>query len=227
MRHHTITQYLKMLSGILLFVCFSGWADAAASSEQNGIDDPFAGWGKAGYNTDQYQTGFLEKLKTSGRQLGFIKSLNPSKRGFGTLMRTAGVEAFRGKRIQLTSYIKTVKAKSAGAWFRVNGEKKTLAFDNMSDRRIRGTQDWKQVSLVLDIPEDAVTVSYGIMLEGKGKVWFEQPVFQVVDLTVRTTERSRMRIRTLELESEPFKVVSKSGGAGQTSSTKTNTDGAK
>ena len=156
-----------------------------------------------------YQTGFLEKLKTSGRQLGFIKSLNPSKRGFGTLMRTADIEAFRGKRIQLISYIKTVDAKSAGAWFRVNGEKKTLAFDNMSDRRIRGTHDWQEVSLVLDIPDDAKTVSYGIMLEGKGKVWFEQPEFEVVDLTVRTTERKRNRIRTLELESQPFTVFSK------------------
>jgi hypothetical protein len=215
MHYLKITQYLKMLPCILLLVCFSGWTAAAVSSKVDDVD-PFSGWGKAGYNTDQYQTGFLEKLKTSGRQLGFIKSLNPSKRGFGTLMKTASVEAFHGRRIRLISYIKTVDAKSAGAWFRVNGEKKTLAFDNMSNRRIRGTHDWKQVSLVLDIPEGAKTVSYGVMLEGKGKVWFEQPEFEVVDYTVRTTERKRNQIRTLELESDLYHAVSKPRSAGTT-----------
>ncbi len=198
MHHHTITQSLKMLLGMSVLMCFSSVA---------AVSDPFTGWGKAGYNTDQYQTGFLEKLKDSGRQLGFIKSLEPSKRGFGTLMRTAGIEQFKGKRIELVSYIKTSNAKSAGAWFRVNGEKVTLAFDNMSDRRIRGTKDWQRVSLVLDIPAEAVSVSYGILLEGDGKVWFEQPAFAIVDLTVKTTERSRLKLEDLKMENDHFRVV--------------------
>ncbi|MCJ8275043.1 MAG: hypothetical protein MJK04_37280 [Psychrosphaera sp.] len=198
MRHHTFTQSLKMLLGISVLMCFSSFA---------AVPDPFTGWGKAGYNTDQYQTGFLEKLKDSGRQLGFIKSLDPSKRGFGTLMRTAGIEQFKGKRIELVTYIKTSKARSAGAWFRVNGEKVTLAFDNMSDRRIRGTKDWQKVSLVLDIPEDAVSVSYGILLEGDGKVWFQKPTFDIVDLTVKTTERSRLKLDDLQMENKHFQAV--------------------
>lgn len=198
MRHHTITQSLKMLLGMSVLMCFSSVA---------AVSDPFTGWGKAGYNTDQYQTGFLEKLKDSGRQLGFIKSLDPSKRGFGTLMRTAGIEQFKGKRIELVSYIKTSNAKSAGAWFRVNGEKTTLAFDNMSDRRIHGTKDWQKVSLVLDIPVEAVSVSYGILLEGDGKVWFEQPTFGLVDLTVKITERSRLELDDLQMENKHFRAV--------------------
>jgi hypothetical protein len=203
MRLPPLTQSFKMLLGMSLFVCFSTVSAAVNSAgSPPPVDTQFSGWGKAGYNTDQYQTGFLEKLKDSGRQLGFIKSLNPSKRGFGTLMRTAGIAEFRGKRIRLTSNIKTVNAKSAGAWFRVNGEKKTLAFDNMSDRRMVGTHDWERVSLVLDIPVDAESVSYGVMLEGDGKVWFEKPTFQVVDLTVRVTEHKKTPIGRLEVTSK-------------------------
>ena len=72
----------------------------------------------------------------------------------------------------------------------------------MSERRIEGTQDWTKVTLVLDIPEEATSVSYGILLEGSGKVWFHEPKFQIVDLTVKTTERSKTELQQLQLESE-------------------------
>ena len=208
MRRHTLISSTKLLVGTLLMVCCSVFAEGADDQVQT----EFVGWGKAGYNPEQYQTGFLEKLPGSGRQIGFIKSLDPSKRGFGTLMRTAAIQEHRGKRIQLTSFIKTSNADSVAAWFRVNGKTKTLAFDNMSDRRIKGSKDWDRVNLVLDIPVEAESVSYGIMLEGKGKVWFETPTFQVVDQTVRTTNRKRHNIRTLELESKSLQVVGKPRG---------------
>ena len=77
----------------------------------------------------------------------------------------------------------------------------------MSDRRIRGTKDWQKVSLVLDIPEDAVSVSYGILLEGDGKVWFQKPTFDIVDLTVKTTARSRLKLDDLQMENKHFQAV--------------------
>ena len=164
--------------------------------------DRFEGWGKAGNNAEQYTTGFIEKTHPSQPQVGFIRSKEPNEQDFGTIMRTAGISQQKGKRIQLTSKIKTENASSAGAWFRVNGKNKTLAFDNMSERRIKGTQDWTEVTLVLDIPQEATSVSYGILLEGNGKVWFHEPKFQIVDLTVKTTERSKAELRQLQLESQ-------------------------
>lgn len=198
MQRHCWVTPIKTLVGLLLLATLSTTANTFNRQQP----DPFFGWSKAGFNTDQYHTGFLEKAKESERHLGFIKALQPSKRGFGTLMQTAGIEQYKGQRIQLTAYIKTAKAKSAGAWFRVNGEKKTLAFDNMNGRRLTGTNDWKKVTLVLDIPHEAESVSYGVLLEGKGQVWFEQPTFQIVNLTVRTTEQDKRELLQLQLQKQ-------------------------
>lgn len=178
-----------------LIICVSALAANPQKSR-------FAGWGKAGYNPDQYKTGFIEKTHPEQPQVGFIRSLSPNKEDFGTIMRTAGISNHKGERIQLISYIKTEDATSAGAWFRVNGKNKTLAFDNMSERRIIGSKKWTQVTLVLDIPEEATSVSYGILLEGTGKVWFHEPRFKVVDQTVKTTERSKSELHQLQLEYE-------------------------
>ena len=186
---------------LLLAILLAGTATAATAQQK----DPFSGWGKAGSNPAHYQTGFLEKAQPQDRQLGFVKSVKNNRKGFGTLMRTASTTGIAGKRIQLTTFLKTDKAGSAAAWFRVNGERKTLAFDNMINRRIKGTVDWQMVTLVLDIDEDADSVSYGVMLEGKGQVWFAEPTFQVVDDTIATTGMTpaqRKRLDTLHLQDQ-------------------------
>lgn len=210
MKQHFILSLAQLMLGALIFVSPVALAEGdAKGSEQQHQDVVQKGWGKAGYNAHQYRTGFLDKQKeiTQDNQVGFIQSLKPSLRSFATLMRTAGIEDYRGKRIQLTSYIKTSNAGSAGAWFRVNGKTQTLALDNMANRRLSGNKDWREVTLVLDIPTEAETVSYGVLLEGKGKVWFEVPVFHVVDETVAVTSRKRRAI-------SPLAVQRKSTGLG-------------
>lgn len=194
-------QLIRYILMPFLLVAFAmGSHSVVAQSDGSGQPDPLEGWGKAGYNTEQYQTGFLTKLSTNGRHLGFIKAIDPGFRSFATLMRSANIEELRGKRIQLKIFIKTEKARSVGAWFRVENDNKTLVLDNMSDRRITGTKDWKEVSLVLDIPDSAKSVSYGVLLEGSGQVWFETPTFHIVDQSVRTTNRSRKQLKPLDIE---------------------------
>lgn len=211
---------LKQLQSTLTTLMLLSLFVSLSANATNPAKDKFKDWGKAGYNSDEYTTGFIEKTHPEQPQVGFIRSLQPNKQDFGTIMRTAGITQQKGKRIQLWSKLKTQDANSAGAWFRVNGKKRTLAFDNMSERRIEGTQDWVEVSLVLDIPEDATSVSYGILLEGEGKVWFQEPKFRVVDLTVKTTQRSKSELKQLQLENK-IRYANQKNKKDNTSSTNT------
>lgn len=196
MRLYFRMPVIELILIALLMFCGTAFAEV----DNEGRPDPLEGWGKSGYNTEQYQTGFLTTLSKNGRHLGFIKSLSPNFRSFATLMRSANIEELRGKRIQLRTFIKTNSARSVGAWFRVEGKNRTLALDNMSDRRITGSKDWREVSLVLDIPNNAESVSYGVLLEGRGQVWFETPTFHIVDLTVNTTNRKKKQLKPLAIE---------------------------
>jgi hypothetical protein len=61
------------------------------------------------------------------------------------------------------------------------GRPKVLAFDNMRGRSVRGTEDWRKVRVVLDVPEEADRIYYGFLLSGKGAVRADQFELEEVD----------------------------------------------
>jgi hypothetical protein len=76
----------------------------------------------------------------------------------------------------------------AGLWMRVDGKnQQMLSFDNMQDRPIRGTLDWKQYAIVLDVPRESIGIFFGILLVGPGEVWLANVQFAIVNNTVPKT----------------------------------------
>lgn len=71
---------------------------------------------------------------------------------------------------------------------RVDKESKHVAFDNMHDRPITGTTDWKKYDVVLDVPEVATGISFGVLLTGSGTVRLSGSKFEIVGPTVLTTD---------------------------------------
>ncbi|WP_299434641.1 S41 family peptidase [uncultured Aquimarina sp.] len=80
---------------------------------------------------------------------------------------------YQGKKIKLTGYIKTENVTDgyAGLWMRIDP---SVGFDNMNDRGIKGTTDWKQYEITLDLnPQNAQKIVIGGLLVGKGKMWID------------------------------------------------------
>ena len=77
----------------------------------------------------------------------------------------------------------------AGFWLRVDqeGSEQSLSFDNMHDRPIKGTTDWKKYEIVLDVPNNASNIAFGALLAGTGQIWFANINFEIVDNSVPTT----------------------------------------
>jgi hypothetical protein len=57
-------------------------------------------------------------------------------------------------------------------------------FDNMNNRPILADTDWQQYALVVDVPEESTSMSFGLFLIGAGKMWLDEVKFEVVDKTV-------------------------------------------
>ena len=78
-----------------------------------------------------------------------------------------------GQRIRVTGWLKTSDAQDwASAFVIILGKNNLhLAYDDMSDRPIRGTTDWQQVELVTDLPNEPCTVYFGPDLYGPGELW--------------------------------------------------------
>ena len=70
---------------------------------------------------------------------------------------------------------------------RIDKEAKQLAFDNMQGRPIKGSTGWKQYDVVLDVPQDATGIFFGVLLSGSGTVRISGAKFEIVGPSVPIT----------------------------------------
>jgi hypothetical protein len=113
--------------------------------------------------------------------------------GFGALSQLIRVDNYRGKRVRFSAYVKTraVEGTGAGLWMRIDGDGGLLQFDNMQSRRITGTADWRLVSVVLDVPNNAAGIAIGLLLSGSGEAWIDDASFDVVGSDVPSTNTAQ------------------------------------
>ena len=149
------------------------------------------GWFRAGSHPKHYVMGRDPKVQCNEAPTALLRSRKDSAEGFGTLMQSCSPGDFRGKRVRLSAEARTEGIEDwAGLWFRIDGpdEGKSLRFDNMQNRSLSGTRAWERHAVVLDVPEEAVRLAYGILLSGKGKVWVADVRIEEVDRSVPSTD---------------------------------------
>jgi len=128
-------------------------------------------------------------VKHGGKASASIKFTCGEENVFGSLAQSVAADDYRGKRVRLTGWLKTENAKEAGLWMRVDGERQMLGFDNMLSRAVKGTTDWKQYQVVLDVPAEAVNIFFGTVTAGAGQVWADDFKLEIVGQEVPTTNQ--------------------------------------
>jgi len=149
------------------------------------------GWYMAGSEPTHYEAGIDSNIAHSGSRCAFVQPAVDEPQGFGTLMQCFATQKHLGKRLRMSLWIKTDSVRDwAAAWVRVDGEGrgKMLAFDNMCNRRISGTIDWKKYEIVLDIPIGSTNICFGVMLSGSGMLWVDDVQFDEVDQDTPVTD---------------------------------------
>ena len=163
-------------------------ANAQVPVQSNGAP---AGWFMAGSKPSNYQTGVDKAMTQNGQPSAFLKSAVTVTDGFGTLMQQISASEYVGKRVRLRAWVQSQDvADWAGVWMRVDKERTTVSFDNMQNRPIKGTQQWKQCEVVLDVPQDSTGMFFGIVLSGSGEVWMNDVSFEVVGNDVQVTSQA-------------------------------------
>jgi hypothetical protein len=172
------------------------------------------GWFKAGSMPQDYEVGTDRAVRRSGGASAYVRARVAAPRGFGTVMQAFAADEFRGKRVRLAGYLRTAGVRKwAGLWMRVDGPERRspLAFDNMQDRALSGTTEWTRGEIVLDVPPEAVTINFGLLLEGEGQVWVDDIEIIAVGREVPTTghgPRLPSRPRNLDFERKPPPTMS-------------------
>jgi hypothetical protein len=150
-----------------------------------------SGWRADGHESHHYSVG-TDVARRAGGQ-GFagatIKSNVAEPLGAAVMTQSIRADAYRGKRIQLSGFLRSANSVGTSGyfWMRVDGAGTTQTSDFMERRPIVGTADWAKYELVLDVPESAIGISFGLYLTGAGQVWLDDVALDIVDADVALT----------------------------------------
>jgi len=157
-----------------------------------------SGWWKNGTNNAvAYVAGVDRSNAHDGLPSAYVKSIEPVTQGFGGMMQMCTAENFLGKRLRFSAWMKTENTNDGGAhlWFRVDGKETNsmLQFDNMDSRPVKGTTDWQQYAIVLDVPANSAALAYGFFVQGNGQAWVSGVKIEEVGADVPSTNMTKTR----------------------------------
>ena len=158
-------------------------------------------WGLRGSAPWDYVVTLDRNIRTSGSASALISAQRESG-GYATMFQTSSATPVRGRRVEFSADIRT-RGATEGANLLLRAEDasgKTVAFDNMqssygADRRsdrfvnrgVMGNAEWSTQRVVVDIPESARVITYGVSLFGEGKAWIDNARIEVVTTDTATT----------------------------------------
>jgi erythromycin esterase len=183
MNRTTLLLALALLTAALVRA-----ADKDLPATQPGLPP---GWFGGSLNSTGYEAGIDRKVVKEGKIAAYVRMKDTMPGHFGTLGQNFLARPYHGKRVRLSAQIKTRDVKnSIGLWMRIDGKGKTLAFDNMADRRLSGTKDWTRAEIVLDVSDKATVITIGMLLVGDGHVWVDDFKVETVGKDVKTTAKA-------------------------------------
>jgi hypothetical protein len=157
-----------------------------------------AGWFKTGDHPDNYEMVIDTSIKHGGKAGAHIRFTGEQAEGFGTLAQNFRADEYRGKRLRMSAWMKTEGADTALLWLRLDAERTTVGFDNMGNRPVKGTSEWRRYDLTLDVPAETVNIVFGVLVVGRGEAWVDDFRFEAVDTDVATTDMTTPEMRKQE-----------------------------
>jgi hypothetical protein len=144
------------------------------------------GWHISGANARGYDTG-IDPTQYQGHRVAYLKAKALDTKSFGTLMQGFRADDYVGRQVRFSAMLKAEDvANWAGLWMRIDkranalASRKILAIDNMQNRAVRGTEDWNSYQVVLDVPNEATEIYFGVVLNGPGNVLMTEPNIEIV-----------------------------------------------
>jgi hypothetical protein len=137
-------------------------------------------WHVTGKNPDKYTAGVDPSAEGHGAK--FLRSKTSDANAWASLYQTVQAQRYLGQRVRFRARLRTQDLSNwGGLWMRVDGsDGKHLAFYNSQDKPIKGTTDWQERSVVLDVPPNAGMIVFGLIGGGTGQIWMEPLEFDTV-----------------------------------------------
>jgi hypothetical protein len=173
-----------------------------ALTAQNSIIGMPAGWVGTLGQPPSFIVGVESANAHGGTHAAFITNAVAVESGssFMNIAQLLRADSYVGHRVRWSGWIRSTEVELpyaiaptpgplqvSGLWMRVDGRDSSLAFDNMQYDPVVGTTDWHQISIVLDVPANAVGIIFGVIFSGTGQLLVDDLALETVDTSVPAT----------------------------------------
>lgn len=146
--------------------------------------------------SSDYKASIDRKVRHGGHPSLLIEYTGSNPSGYA-VTQSIKADAYRGKRIRMTGYLKADESPDGGAlWFRIDFPNGDYVLDgsldySSADKSTRDAAGWTQSQTVAAIPADALGISFGLRMKGKGLIRGSDLKWETVPNTVpaNTIER--------------------------------------
>lgn len=147
-------------------------------------------WDIESNNAEAYDTAIDEGIKYKDKPAVLICSTTAGDSDYFNLEQAVEGNAWYGKRIRISCFVRTEDVDSgATRWVYIQAPQgNMLVYDPMCDRPLKGTNDWTEMSVVVDVPPDGRWISDGPGLYGTGKMWVANFKVEEVSKDVERTD---------------------------------------
>ena len=171
----THSQSLELVArqlGVANWNILSARIDDADRPPRNDVPQ---GWIRTGRNTRYYRTGVDRTVPSAWIECLADFAGQADENDFCTLMQVVDATRYRGKRIRVRCLLRSERSDGVTIFFRIDGPAGSMRFENLQLYEVggplKGTQDWTQRQIVLDVPSEATSLNYGFLLTGAGRGW--------------------------------------------------------
>lgn len=150
------------------------------------------GWSLGGVNLDAYSGGIAPGETHLDRPVFRLRNAT-RENGHATLSQVLSAEAYKGKRVRYAGWLRTGNVDGTATIFMGSSDRNRqyLSFNNLEhlarEGVLHGTCGWSHRAIVMNIPEDAVTVNIGFTLVRGGEAWFSGLGLDIVGPEVPVT----------------------------------------
>jgi len=157
--------------------------------------------------TPSYQSSVDRTIAHSGKSSLMVKAIAPNPQGYAVRQKIRA-DAFRGKRIRLSGWLKPDDAIEGGAlWLRIDMLNGDYILDSMMELSGRTQQGWTRREVVAQVPNDAVGISFGLRMIGQGRIWADDLMLEVLTQPVMTTTIERRKDQPRDYRGASLKAV--------------------
>jgi hypothetical protein len=136
-------------------------------------------WVVTGASPTKYVGGVDQAEGVRGAK--FIRSTTDDANTSAALGQMISAQNYVGQRLRFRARVRTEDVTGwAGLWMRVDRGGRPVAFYNSMDKPIKGSTNWQDRSVTLDVPADADAIVFGVIDSGKGQVWIDSLALEAV-----------------------------------------------